>query len=341
VAQVISESIYDDIKTLEKTVKLYEQGFIEPLGVRTVSPAAQSDRQPDPVSLSEVPSEPEETPRLPYFDLGSETPPTPTAGPYSEPTAPEAEPSTQYDIREPSILEEFDEEQPTEEAEVVNVNQEEEIAADISQPPDPTTYAEMGQETEERQPSTDKPTEQPSEQANPFASFCDTLFNGETSGAGHIAIIASDEQHRKQLISTLTAGQYSAKPVDTDGSQSTERGRIVTPSQNVVDIVGLSSDRTMLNTLTQFSSKMLGYVVLIGGDRLGNLGYWGYLLNSLKKKFPVPRTIAIYYSDENKKISLDAIQKSLRCAEDEQLVQLQIENPDSVQLLLQELRGAK
>ncbi|MCG8604753.1 hypothetical protein MJD09_07125, partial [bacterium] len=222
---------------------------------------------------------------------------------------------------------------------------EEEIPDEIYQPPDPSkiedaTYADIAQDSEGRQSNDDEKNDRPTETTNPFASFCDALFNGESSNAGHLAIIASDESQRKKLVSSLTAGHYSTKLIGNDNSQSTEIGTIVTPSQNVVEIVGLASDTTMLNTLTQISSQMLGYVVLIAGDRLGNLGYWGYLLNSLKKKFSAPRTIAIYNSGENQILSLEAIQKSLRCAKDEQLVTVQIEDPDSIQLLLQELLGA-
>ena len=62
ISEVLAESIYDDLKTLEKTVQLCDQGFVKPVEVTAVShsrpepsleletePEVTSSPQPEPV----------------------------------------------------------------------------------------------------------------------------------------------------------------------------------------------------------------------------------------------------------------------------------------------------
>lgn len=361
ISEVLAESIYDDLKTLEKTVQLCEQGFVKPVEVTAVShvPEPGLEAETETEVASSRPAEPvrknREAPRLPSFDLEAETPESTEPFLKVEPDSLDMPEKIAEEKGPDEVLSECTEteattESVTEETQPEDVKAvEEETSTEGNQPFEETIAegpvfedASFEEITPPMEPVEDHSAgETSTSEESDLGVFFDSLFNGDASESGHLAIIGSDVEQRKELIAILTAGAFSVKSIGKDGEQFTEVGKIVTPRQKVLEVVGLSSDRILISLLDQLSSPMLGYVVLIEVDPSSNLGYWGYLLNSLKKKFKVPRTVAIRYSDKSNTMSLDSVRKSLRIGQEEQLVELAKESAGSVQLLLERLQTAK
>ncbi|MFQ5674686.1 MAG: hypothetical protein ACE5G1_02215, partial [bacterium] len=171
-----------------------------------------------------------------------------------------------------------------------------------------------------------------------FAATCDDLLGDKKATRRHLFIISSNNQLRKELLATMTKGKVSSKIIDPVQKQSIELGRVLTPSNRALEIFGLSTERNFLQMLEQFESRLLAYVILVTASSSSNLGYLGYLINSLKSKLDVPSVIAVYQPPETNPIPLDFIRYSLNMDEQEQLVSINIHELDSVTHVLNQLK---
>lgn len=319
VSDIIAESIYDDLKTLEKTTRLYAQGFIRPIGAE-----AKVNLRPKP-----EPEFPKETIE---------------EAPKSPPTA-----DIDREIRVPTIEEVSNPDEPS------GVPAEDRSSYDLSQSPfedkpEPVTdlsFNKLDVEApfrETQQPAsvngTSKKTEIPrqeSREPNDFSSIWDQLFAGLTSQSGRLVIIGSDSEYRREFVSTLTSGRYSEKVIDSENGHSFELGKIITSNQRVVEVFGLSTQNKYLQLFERISGSMIGYVLLVAGDDPPDLGYLGYLTNSLKSKFAVPHIIAVYHPAGKKPMPLDILRYTLKIDESEQLAELDAKDIGSVRHVLEQL----
>jgi signal recognition particle receptor subunit beta len=136
----------------------------------------------------------------------------------------------------------------------------------------------------------------------------------------------------------MTRGKVSTKVIESERGQSIELGKVTTPSNRTMEILGLSTERKFLQMLDQMESKLIGLVILVVANNSSNLGYLGYLINFLKEKLSAPFVIAVYQPLDTTPIPLDFIRSSLNLDEKEQLVNIKLSELDSVTHVLNQLK---
>ncbi|MFQ5769119.1 MAG: hypothetical protein ACE5HX_01185, partial [bacterium] len=321
ISNIMAESIYDDLKTLEKITKLYQQGFIQPLGIPNNEQfdlekmaTAKSNEQPfaekrNLTIESKSKFQPLENKQVLTPEAHSNFEPPPQF-----PTEEEIKPAPARLPDEKKVVSTV--EQLSEETEKPTVNE----------------FSSVNGRARTEEALTQKV------ELNEFAAIYEELFNGRSVVTGQLAIISSNNTYRKDLVSTLTNGLFSAKSISLDGVQSIELGKIVTPAQHKLEILGLSTERKFIQMLDKVAASLVGYIVLVVGDHSSNFGYLAYLINSLKKKFTVPHVVAVYHPTGKKSIPLDVIRYSLKMDEIEQIVDINVQNMDSIKYLLKQLK---
>jgi hypothetical protein len=166
----------------------------------------------------------------------------------------------------------------------------------------------------------------------------DDLLDAQNLDTGQVVVLSTNPKNRRQLISALSAGNYHEKPVDDDGSISIEMTKLKTPSGKTVELLGFYTDGRFLKLMEQMNRTLLGYVVLSNGNNPSGLGYLGYLINHLKNIFTCPHLVAVSYKKGEKPIPLDYIRYSLRMGDEDQIIDLDTADRDSVIHLLQQLK---
>lgn len=358
VTDIITESIYDDIKTLERILKLYQQGFIKPLGGEQVGRVPRTrdvsvDRPPRRTAAESPRPEPRE-PEPPR-------PTPPQTQPESVAPAPEPEYETQNDKTRPQPPDpevEF----PASFAEIENPSPNAEPAEDRdanshSQPPSAPEEPPEDESVPSQEPAAVEMSESESDlnavngktlpaprhedkdgNHGPASGIIDDLLQSQGRSKGHLAVISSNNEHRRELIATLTNGHYVAKSIDSDSGPTIEVARLQTASRKTFEIVGVSTEKRFVQMLDQLSSSLMGYLLLVVADKSTNFGYLGYLVNSLKNKFAVPNVVTVYHPPDSKPVPLDFIRYSLNLDDDEQIVELDSLDIESLQDLLKQLQ---
>jgi len=328
VNDIIAESTYDDIKTLEKIIKLNEQGFICP--------------KDSPVQVA---------PKL-------KGPPTPNVKPKSEV-------SSDFTEKRPAPQESANNKKKEPEFENIREFEEFKLEFNIKELPNeeilPTTPEPLIEENDhpkiETPPVSDDNSvpEEPADngkaiarEANydnyenlehfDFAATCDDLLGEKKRGPRHLVVLGSHNLHRKELIGTMTKGKVSTKVIDSERGQIIELGKVITPSNRTMEIFGLSTERKFLQMLEQMESKLIGFIILVIANNSANLGYLGYLVNSLKERLSAPFVIAVHQPLDANPIPLDFIRYSLNLDEKEQLVSIKLSELDSITHVLSQLK---
>jgi hypothetical protein len=323
ISDIVAESSYDDLKTLDRISKLYQQGFIRPLDSPTKMPDV-GESLPEPMQADNSKYEPFENEIHKNEDKS-------LYRSAEEKEVPIEEDESKLKIRSRFPIEEdFELEDPrsrlktTEEPDLKEpvILSENKIFEDSSVANGKAKYDETP-----RRDAT----------ANEFASICDELFNKQKIKTGQLVIISSNHQRRKELISAITHGKFTDKTIESSGEQSVEFGKIETPKQRSLEILGVSMETRFLQILEQMSTTIIGYIVLIEAEDSSNLGYMGYLINSMKAKFKVPHLVAVYYPTDQKSIPLAVIRYGLKLDEYEQLVDFDTREVESIKHLLRQL----
>lgn len=320
IPEIITDSPYDDLKTLEKTVKLYQQGFIK---------------------LSETPEQISKVP---------EKMPKPSPAPLESYV-------NEDDLSDIPKKDELDSRiSPLSDKELVTVNESKTSAnvensskSEDSQLP----INEKGQAIAKIQPisTEDRPLQKdsinngkvdhidlqvPFSENEDLLNICDELCKNKNIELGHLAIIVPDLDDRKQLISILTGGRFSVKTIDSATGQAIELAKIQTRNEHTLEILGLSTEKQFLQIVEHLKDTLVGCIVATDGNDSSKMDYLGYLINFLVHSIKVPHIIAIYRKTDKIGLSLDFIRNALRVDEKEQLVEFDIQKFDSIiHLLLQ------
>lgn len=320
ISNVLAESNYDDIKALEKITKLYQQGFIRPLEIGVAE---------------KTPPEPFDTAA---FERDSTSFPGPKEPPFQERPTPPHPNEHSVQIPEAKIDQKIE----------VQIPQQGKVHREISEvafePEEkiqekPFHFKPVGPPVAEPaavngRPKPDERSVEKTE-TDELLAVCNDLFNKRSGVTGQLAIIGSDNEARKAMIATLTSRQVAAK---SSNERAIEIGKISTANNCTLEVIGLSTESKFLEMLHQMAETLIGYVVLIRGDNTANLGYAGYLINSLKQRLDAPHVVAVYQTTKNRSIPLDVVRYSLRMDESEQLVQIEVEDSHSVKHLLKQLK---
>jgi len=315
---IMTESTYDDIKTLERIIKLNEQGFI----CRKDAPiqVAPKLRRPPTPKVEPKPEAPSDF---------TEIRPRPVP---QEPVNDKKEEPQFADIRE---FEEFK----------IEFNIKEPLSEEIS-PTVPEPPKENDDNLVPEEPALNgKAITRDANHDNyenlehfDFAATCDDLLGDKKRGPRHLVVLGSHNLYRKELIGTMTRGKVSTKVIESERGQSIELGKVTTPSNRTMEIFGLSTERKFLQMLDQMESKLIGLVILVVANNSSNLGYLGYLINFLKERLSAPFVIAVHQPLDTTPIPLDFIRYSLSLDEKEQLVNINLSELDSVTHVLNQLK---
>lgn len=307
IADILLDSHYEDLKTLQRVVKLYEQGFVRPVGQPAKSPTpktrkAEPKAPPAPIQQHEEPGTAPE--------LESEPPaeqPSPSTPPIS--SQPEA-PEPPRPVEEESAPAEAPEPMPEQPATSFSVNN--------GKSPTPTV-----EETRVRQ--------------NGFTPVFSQILAQRQTQEGYVVVISDVSGYRQPLLATLTNNQYTTKVLDAASGKSMEAARIDLPDGRSLNILGLSVEQNYLHLLRQVSDRLLGYLVVVDGAQDTKLGYLGYLINYLKTQTAAPHVVAVYRSDNQSRLSLEFLRNALRLEEKDQLIEFDAQSQESVQHLIAQL----
>lgn len=318
-SDVLAESTFDDIKTLEKILKLYHQGFIKPLNGEQQQPRKKESAA---ATITIPQSAPKKSPPMPepFSGIKEKEPQAPPAKPIPQPVS-----GLKEDI--------FKTETPREQF------------GTAKQPP-PQIFKSDRKEIEINKNvessaingALKKEPPAPKMPPNKFGVIFDQLFNGFAGALGRFVVVSSDSSNRKNLISVLSQNNFISKTLDQNGALSFELAKIVTPNRRAIEILGISTERKFLQMLEPLSKSLIGYVILINDQNLSNLGYTGYLINSLKRQFTVPHVIVMIQSKSKRAIPLDVVRYTLKLDEKEQLLEVDVNDVESVKHLLQQLQ---
>jgi len=371
-SQIIAESNYDDLKTLERTVKLYQQGFVEPVGGRTdVEPTHVVAKKPEPppekMAEPETKMELEETPVAQDTDAeislqSEETSALLETSPAIDPPFPEvAKPQIEDNGAQTAQSPEPMSAMPPESEETPSIAVPEAPShAEVLEPPfslgpdgsdqmpDPqqiekpvpdTTSSEVAlpDEADNRETMPDVEVKQPVSQD--IGAVCDSLLNGQTKGVAHLAVIGGSNDFRKELMLKLTSGRATTKHLGGKHDDQIELGKILTPNQRSIEVLGIPTESKFLQMLHQIAASLIGYIVLVPSDDSASLGYFGYLINSLREEFIKPHVVAVYTPAGSKRIPLAFVRYTLKLNENEQIVDLNVADPDSLMNLLKQLEA--
>lgn len=315
---ILADSTFDDIKTLEKIIKLHLQGFIKPLN-------GEHEFKPDKISDTTI--------TIPVIETKKVQPPAAI----SKPIETEMLSLSFGEPKKPRVNGLSDKAVPPEKLRVPTAPIPP-VVPQVVKPDAKEAAKEIKVEhpvtnnTPKKETLTLKPT------ANRFGVVFDQLFNGHTNAVGRFVVISADAHSRKGLISVLSQNNFLSKSLDQNDSLSFEFAKINTPGQRAIEILGVSTERRFLQMIEQLSGTLIGYVILIGDQNLTNLGYTGYLMNSLKRQFPVPHLIVMIQSNRKRTIPLDVVRYTLKLEEKEQLLEVDVRDPESVKHLLQQLQ---
>jgi len=415
VYEIIAESSYDDLKSLERIIKLHEQGFIRTNGQTEQNNLAEATPPPVENELPQPAVEPraqpasghtamttedeiqllreqearelaeelqmiseaknlhpeEDTPSADKDEISFSASITDTtdepaatvpkndkqnadAGP-STPAEPddnvsfthdftrEPDPETQtgdpFELKEPfdlkylSELPIHTEAQPEAQKSAPTPEPDEEAASipDIAAEPavtEPEPISTNGLPSQE--PATTSDTTEPAADL-PLGM----LFENRDLQEGHLVFIAPDETTRKAVLTTLCGRRV--KTVTGKSGESFELSTLATKDQKRVDVFGVAMDRNLMPMIQTLNKNLLGYVFLIDGSKTSNMGYWGYLMNTITSNYPAPHIVAVFRS-KDPAVPLDLIRHALNLPSDEQIVEVDASRLESVKHVLGQLQ---
>ncbi|MFQ5650771.1 MAG: response regulator [bacterium] len=368
-SQIMSDSTYDDLKTLERIVKLYQQGFVRPPGgdgklepdfrrftpePSTPAPPVESkhQRRPEPRPEPEQLSAPDFTiyrdqdqakVSWPGTEQETNNPGRSGIEPQKEPPVADQAFNSQEQVPSPPMG--MNAEPPH--IPVTHPVPQEPFAESNERPIEPFSTS-PGPTPGREEPAVNGHAHTPGASvestgpdptlSNDIPSVCDGLFNGRKSARGNLLVISSNNWMRKEFISTLTSGAFSTKAI-RPGNNTIEIGKVETSGKRVVEVLGLSTERKFLQMVEQVSSNVLAYVFLVVGENSARLRYFGYLINSFRGKMNAPFVVAVYHPEDRRRVPLDVIRYSLNLGENEQIVDVDVTAPDSVKYLLSQLQA--
>lgn len=335
ISDIITDSNYDDLKTLERIVKLYQQGFV------------QEKIMPEKTELEESPEAIERE-----LEKQAET------EEIQEPEKTRTEAQVDEELEEASVPESLEDEIEVEESPVSSEEEPTDVETESTTPPD-LDYVARSARSKEPQVPVDEPkqeeeaselhavnngqsqtehyrSEDISLRQNGLMPIFQNLLRQSGSKEGHLVVISDSKDGRRQLISKLTNDQYTTKSIDSDGA-SLEFAKVEVATDLTINIIGLSSERKFLHLLEQLSSPLIGYIVIVSDDNYAKLGYIGYLINYLKLHLRANYIVAVCRGEDKRKMSLEFIRNSLRLEESEQLIEFEPCQNESIKHLISQL----
>jgi len=168
-----------------------------------------------------------------------------------------------------------------------------------------------------------------------LGNFFDDLLKTANQDTGNLVFISSNADVRRWIVASLAMGQDKIK----NGKDiSFEAGKMITPGKKTVTILGISSDKKCLPMLEALNDQpLLGCLLVLDGQQSSNLGYLGYLWNTIITKYPVPHLVAVNHSGEGATVPLDVMRHAMNLTANEQIVELNTANFNSLTYSISQL----
>ena len=113
---------------------------------------------------------------------------------------------------------------------------------------------------------------------------------------GIILVLSNNSDLRRQMVSSLTAGQLLQKAAFMPQVSDLSLGTAEFKGGHLLNLVALSLRHEFAPIIDYFSKSLLGYILLIDGRRV-DWGYYRYLLQVLNEKISTPSMIVFAYND--------------------------------------------
>ncbi|MBN1349370.1 response regulator [candidate division KSB1 bacterium] len=253
VLEIIDESCYDDLKTLERIIRLYGQGFIKP--VKAVPPIDAKKRIQEPESPPIETTEPEdEEEQQPEFE--------PISAPLEIDKA-QFEPSLE-DTRH------FQAEKPE--------KTEPELPA-IKQPRIPDDIIDTRELILPKAPPL---VEIDEEQTRPEESKKPKSFKGIS------ILIGDDVLGENSLFNIIFDENFRVRHFTNHGIGEVKYGRIAVDNHTELMIISIPLGGQFNRVLEHFSQDLLNYALVVDCAQSERCDYYGYLARALNEKYEAP-----------------------------------------------------
>lgn len=274
ILEIIDDSCYDDLKTLERLIRLYRQGFIKP--VQPVEPTGFREAKVEPaveqIPERKVPAEQEPIP--PEVKTISE-PLQIKAPPY------ESEEESVTEIEEETAdttLEEPEHIQPMDQAVDESIDQEE---IPIPKMPQPKLVVP-----------------EPVDQAIPPEA---AIQRGVSIFIGDAAL------GENGMFNAVTEGNYRTRSFMNQGIGDIKFGRIKLYENFELDIISISQNAQISRLLDHFSAQLKNYLLIVDCSQSETLDYNGYLARTLYDKYNAPFFIVAVNQEKSDISSMDVL----------------------------------
>lgn len=322
IVKILDESCYDDFKTLERLIRLYKQGFIEP----TIRPeeteplVTVEEVQPEIKKIIEERKPVERLPKIepPPIEKAVKKPPTPPEIPDIPIPIQERikKQSTKIIIpkeEEPKIAQEFE---PTMEETVAPSFDHEAFLKKQTQPTDMNEW--------QRTPPIGKLTDL--EVSTPY-----TL---KQIAKNQLLAIGIDEDSLDEVMDILTDNTFQTKTFEMLGDLSVHIGKIAHDEFNFIKLLGVFINKPINQLINALTKDLIGIVFIIDCTKDEVWDYASYLIHSTRDNFQIPYVITITNYQERNNVSLDVIRYKLNLAEEVEILFWNPEDKSSIQKIL-------
>jgi DNA-binding response OmpR family regulator/signal recognition particle receptor subunit beta len=309
VLQIVDESTYEDLKALERIVRLYNQGFIrpveaEPETVRAAEPppqeeavyheeeAAQAEAEQVEIATEEIAEEAaEEELTATAVSPGEQvmTEPDVTAVPEEVLPASPEEPAEAEAVK-PEI------EEPT-------VPREEEMAVEELAEEEPEPDGEAAVPEAEKAEAALEPVPIPIE----LRGIVRKLAQQVGHSTGSLVVLAPDDAGRERFIQQFSGGRFVSKRLPESDTQHVEVAHLLVTDDVRVELFGISTECQFTRFIDTLVPRLLGTIVLLDVGSPHLFSYLGYLVRSLYDSFPTRFAVAVTNTSRAEALSLDYI----------------------------------
>jgi len=275
---IIDDSCYDDLKTLERIIRLYRQGFIKP--VQPAESPEFSETLPEPAS--EEVSEKEAI----IEDEGVH----PDIRSISEPPQIKAPP---FEPEEESVSETEDEEAE------MPVDESEHLRTIDSVPIEPADKEEKIIPQILRPKSVASESETPEIDSRPIIQKGLSVFIGDD--------ILGDSS----IFNLITDGKYQVRSFRSHGIGDVKFGRAKIKNIFELEIISVSQSAQFTRLLDHFSDQLTNYLLIVDCTQPETWDYNGYLARALHEKYAAPFFIMAVNQEQSDISSIDILRDRL------------------------------
>ena len=342
IKKIIDDSCYDDLKTLDRLLRLVQQGFINPTIAGKVKgrpeiqkqlqterkivkkpleiepPVKKEEKQKDILKVPDMPKPIKERiekrraeiilPREPDVEVkkGIDLPP-------------QEEPKKEPEIAEKVKPPETEPVLPVEEGKVLEPT----FNKDGFLKKENQLYVER--EWEETTSIEEQSEEREIPKPRQFPQYPDK---------NHLLVIGMDEDSLDEVMDILTNNNFQTKKLDALDNFPVHFGKVADIEFDFLNLLGIFIDNSFDKIIGALSHKLIANIFVIDCTREDIWEYASYLINSITSSYHLPYVVAITNCHEENSITLDVVRYKLNFDEDVRIVAWDPVDKSSIQKLL-------